>query len=231
VSTLPVLLFVVGLGLVVLVAVLSYRAEQKRRALLQSFALSQGWTYTAQDDRWSERFVGTPFGQGDDRTATNILTGRYGDTELVAFDYSYETSSTDSKGNKSTTTHRYAVCALQLPAPLPGLELAPESAFTRLAGAIGFGDVELESEEFNRHYRVKAGNPKLAYDVLHPRTMAALLARPALQIRLLDVDAICWDDGRTEPAELLARLSTLQLLIDGIPSFVWSDHSTGGAPA
>jgi hypothetical protein len=231
VAALPILLFAVGLALVVLVAVLSYRAEKKRRALLQGFALSQGWTYTAQDDRWSERFVGTPFGQGDDRTVTNILTGRYGETDMVAFDYSYETSTTDSKGHRSTTTHRYAVCALQMPAPLPGLELGPESAFTRLAGAIGFGDVELESEDFNRHYRVKAQNPKLAYDVLHPRTMAALLARPALHMRLLDVDALCWDDGRTEPTALLARLSTLQLLVEGIPSFVWSDHSTGGATA
>jgi hypothetical protein len=231
VAALPILLLVLGIGVVVLVAVLSYRAEQKRRALLQGFALSQGWTYAAEDDSWCDRFVGTPFGQGDDRSATNILTGPFGDTDMVAFDYSYETSTTDSKGHRTTTTHRFAVCALRMPAPLPGLELGPESVLTRFAGAIGFDDVELESEAFNRQYRVKAQNPKLAYDVLHPRTMQALLARPALHMRLLDVDAVCWDDGRTEPAELMERLSTLQLVVAGIPSFVWSDHSAGGAPA
>jgi hypothetical protein len=150
---------------------------------------------------------------------------------MVAFDYSYETSSTDSKGHRSTTTHRYSVCALALPAPLPGLELSPESVLTRFAGAIGFGDVELESEDFNRHYRVSARNPKFAYDVLNPRTMEALLARPALHLRLLDADAVCWESGRQEPAELLERLATLEVLVAGIPSYVWSDHSPGGAPA
>jgi hypothetical protein len=231
VAALPILLFAAGIAVVVLIAVLSYQADKKRRAMLQGFALSQGWTYTARDDGWCERYVGTPFGEGDDRTAANVLAGRYGARDMVAFDYSYETSSTDSKGNRTTTTHRFAVCALAMPAPLPALELGPESVLTRFAGAIGLGDVELESEDFNRRYRVKARDPKLAYDVLNPRTMQALLARPPLHMRLLDVDAVCWESGRTEPAELLARLSTLQVLIDGIPSFVWSDHSTGGAPA
>jgi hypothetical protein len=67
--------------------------------------------------------------------------------------------------------------------------------------------------------------------------MEALLARPTVHLRLLDVDALCWDDGRLEPPDLLARLSTVQLVVAGIPSFVWSDHAPStehpqeGAPA
>jgi hypothetical protein len=240
VSALPVVLFALGLVAVGTVAYLSYAADKKRRALLQGFALSNGWSYQASDDSWCGRFVGAPFGDGDDRRACNVLRGPYQGTEMVAFDYSYETSSTDSKGNRHTTTHYYAVCGLTMPAPLPGLELTPESALSRLAGHLGFPDLELESEDFNRRYRVRAGDPKFAYDVLNPRTMQALLARPALSMRLLDVDALCWEDGRLRPTELLARLSTLHLLVAGIPSFVWSDHAPpaehsaeqpGGAPA
>lgn len=235
-NALPVLVIVVGLGLVITVAVVNYRLDQKRRALLQSFARSNGWTYSPRDDSWCDRFVGHPFGDGDHRSAQNALTGTYGDTSLVAFDYSFQTHSTDSKGNRQTTTHRYAVCALGLPAALPGLELSPESVLTRFAGAIGFDDVQLESEDFNRRYRVQAHDKKFAYDVLNPRTMAALLARPPLHLRLLDVDALCCEPGRLEPVGLMARLSTLQLVIAGIPSFVWSDHAvpvppTEGAPA
>jgi hypothetical protein len=232
VAALPIVLFVVGLCAVGAVAYFAYQADKKRRAALQSFALSSGWTYAARDDSWCDRFVGAPFGDGDDRRADNVLQGSYEGTPMVAFDYQYETHSTDSKGNRTTTTHRYAVCSLRLPAPLPGLELSPESALTRLAGHLGFDDVELESEDFNRMYRVKARNPKFAYDVLNPRTMSALLGRPALHMRLLDVDAVCWESGRLAPTELLARLSTLKLLIGGIPSFVWSDQSPpGGTPA
>jgi hypothetical protein len=237
VAALPIVIVVVGLALVIVVAVLSYQADKKRRALLQGFALSNGWAYTARDDSWCERFVGTPFGEGDNRKAVNVLQGPYQGVPMAAFEYSYETHSTDSKGNRSTTTHRFALCALQLPAPLPGLELSPESAFSRLAGHLGFGDVELESEDFNRRYRVTARDQKFAYDVLNPRTMESLLARPTLHMRLLDVDAVCWENGRLDPATLLARLSTLQLVIAGIPSFVWADRAPsaeqppGGAPA
>jgi hypothetical protein len=228
VDSFPLVLFAVGLCVVVVVAVLGYQADKKRRAALQAFALSSGWTYTPRDDSWCDRFLGTPFGEGDDRRASNVLHGPYAGSDMVAFDYQYDTHSTDSKGNRTTTTHRYAVCALQLPAPLPGLELSPESALTRLAGHLGLDDVELESEDFNRMYRVKARDRKFAYDVLNPRTMAALLTRPALHLRLLALDAVCWENGRLVPAELLARLSTLQLLVEGIPSFVWSDHHPPG---
>jgi hypothetical protein len=221
----PLLLVVLVIAVVAVVAVLAYQADQKRRALLQGFALSNRWTYTARDDSWCERFVGTPFGEGDNRRATNILAGDNAGSPMVAFDYVYETHSTDSKGNRSTTHHRFAVCSLQMRAPLPGLQLTPESAFSRLAGHLGFGDVELESEDFNRRYRVTARDPKFASDVLHPRTMALLLSRPALNLRLLDVEALSWESGRLQPADLLARLSTMHAVLDGIPSFVWSDHA------
>jgi hypothetical protein len=235
VSALPLLVFGGGLVLVVVFGFYAYQADKKRRAMLQAFALSNGWTYVASDDSWCERFDGSPFGEGQSHRASNILTGAYEGAPMVAFDYSYETSTTDSKGNRSTTTHRFAICAIELRAALPRLELTPESTLTRLAGHLGMGDVELESEDFNRRYRVSANDPKFAYDVLNPRTMAALLARPVLHMRLSGIDALCWESGRLEPADLLGRLSTLQLVIAGIPSFVWSDRAPSteqpGAPA
>ena len=218
------LLVVLVVAVVAVGGYLAYQADQKRRAMLQSFALSNGWSYTAADDSWCERFAGSPFGDGDHRQARNVLQGPYAGSAMVAFDYSFQTHSTDSKGNRSTTTHRYAVCALTMPAPLPGLELTPESALTRFAGAVGFQDVQLESEDFNRRFRVKARDPKFAYDVLHPRTMEALLARPPLHLRLLDVDAVNWENGRLAPVDLIERLSTLHALVEGIPDFVWADH-------
>jgi hypothetical protein len=230
-ATGPFLVLGIGIALVIVVAAVSYRLDKKRRAVLQAFALSSGWTYVASDDSWCDRFAGAPFGEGDNRRARNILHGPYQGTDMVAFDYRYETHSTDGKGHRTTTKHHYSVCALGMRAPLPGLELSPESVFTRLGNAIGFDDVELESEDFNRRYRVHARDPKFAYDVLNPRTMQALLTRPALHMRLLDADAVCWSSGRLDPPDLLERLSTLQLVVAGIPSFVWSDHSSGGAPA
>ena len=213
-------------GFALLMGVFAYVGwlqAKKRRELFQQFAAGQGWTWVPRDDQWAHRFAGDPFGSGDNRKAQNVLQGAHRGRPLVAFDYSYETHSTDSQGHRSTTTHRFAVCALALDAWVPTLELVPEGFFGRLGTALGMQDVALESEDFNRRYRVRCDVPKLAYDVLPPRTMEALLARPALHLRLSGADALCWEPGAHSPAELLQRLDTLSALLDGIPSLVWCD--------
>jgi hypothetical protein len=204
-------------------AYLSYLQAKKRRLLLQSFAASQGWTWVQEDDSWAERYAGNPFGEGDHRRAANVLNGQFRNRGMVAFDYSYETQSTDSDGHSTTTTHRYAVCALSLQGNLPRFELVPEHLLGRLGTMLGMQDIELESEDFNRRFRVRCEDPKLAYAILPARTMEVLLARPALHLRLAGADAICWENGAHSPAELLARLDTLSQLLDGIPPFVWTD--------
>lgn len=219
----PVLLFGLAGVAMAAFAYFGYVQAKKRREMLQQFAASQGWTWTPQDDSWATRFSGDPFGAGDNREAQNVLQGQWRGRAMVAFDFSYQTHSTDSKGNRTTTTHRFAFCALALPAWVPKIELVPESMFGRLGTALGMQDIEFESEEFNRRYRVRSDNPKFAYDVLPPRTMAALLTRPALHLRLSGEDALCWESGRHDPAQLLARLDALATVLDGIPDFVWSD--------
>jgi hypothetical protein len=227
-SILPLLL----LGFVALAGLSfwwSWTQAKKRRELFSSFARSQGWRWVARDDSWTARFREAPFGDGDDRKALNVLDGQFRGRPMVAFDYSYETHSTDSRGNRSTTTHRYAICALSLPAALPSFELTPEGFLGRVGTMLGMQDIELESEDFNRRFRVQCDDPKLAYDLLPARTMQALLARPALHVRLWGADALCWENGTHSPSELLARLDTLSTLLDGVPSYVWSDRK-GTAP-
>jgi hypothetical protein len=223
------LLFLGFVALVVLAGWWSWAQAKKRRELFQAFALSQGWRWTARQDGWCGRFRGNPFGEGDNRKAQNVLEGEFRKRPMVAFDYSYETHSTDSKGNRTTSTHRYAICALSMPAALPEFELVPEGLLGRVGTMLGMQDIELESEDFNRRFRVRCVEPKLAYDVLPPRTMQALLTRPALHVRLAGADALCWEGGAHSPSELLARLDTLSTLLDGVPDYVWSDRK-GTAP-
>jgi hypothetical protein len=217
------LLVVAGLVVMGGLAYWSWLSAKKRRELFQGFAASQGWTWVGRDDSWVQRFDGTPFEQGDHKRALNVLQGDFRGRPMVAFDYSYQTHSTDSKGNQQTTTHRYALCSLSVPAYLPKLEMVPESFLGRLGTALGMEDIELESEDFNRRYRVRCGDRKFASDVLPPRTMEAMLRRTALHLRLEGADALCWEDGSHSPAELLARLDALAALLDGIPEFVWND--------
>ena len=143
---------------------------------------------------------------------------------MVAFDYSYETHSTDSKGNRHTTTHRYAFCALSVPAYLPRLELVPESFLGRLGTALGHGG----------HRAGERGlQPALPGALRRPqvrlrRAAAADDAGDAQPVRPCTSGSTgpTPSAGRTagtSPAELLARLDALAALLDGIPEFVWND--------
>jgi hypothetical protein len=210
-----------------LVAFLAYRSwqqEQKRKELLLQWATTNGWTFAAEDDSWCDRWSGAPFGQGDHRRASDVISGSAAGRTFVAFDYSYQTHSSDGKGNTTTTTHRYVVTAVRLPTALPSLQVTPESVFSRIGHVLGMADIELESEDFNRRFRVHGPDPKFASDVLCPQTMQSLLAHGDASWRISGADIIGWYDGKLEPAGVQATMATLGTVIDGVPSFVWHDH-------
>ena len=223
----PLLPWLFGLG-VVAVLVGGFVVERKRRERLMQYAVNRGWQYAAEDPLLADSFTGAPFGKGDRRRARNVLRGQENGHPFTAFDYSYETHSTDSKGNRTTQTHRYGVVVCPLPGPLGTVEVAPEDMFTRAAGAVGLvGDIDLESEEFNRRFRVRASDRKLASDLLTPRTMQFLVSLQSEAWRVQGRHILSWRKGRLDPAEVVRTCAVLRRVVDGIPSFVWKDAGSG----
>jgi hypothetical protein len=209
----------------VAVVVVAFVLDRKRRDRLLQFCVARGWTYVDEDPSLTGRWTGEPFNEGNRRRARNVITGVESGRPFTAFDYSYETQSSGPKGKKTSSTHRFAVYAIHLPAFLPSLEVVPEGAFSRLAGAVGLvSDIDLESEDFNRKFRVKADDRKFATDVLSPRTMAYLLWAPPEAWRIQGTDIVRWQLGRLEPADVTVCTAILDRVADGIPAFVWKDH-------
>jgi hypothetical protein len=225
----PVLPWVFGVG-VVAVLIGGFVLERKRRERLMKFALARGWQYAGEDPSLVDRWPGEPFGKGDNARARNVLTGTEAARPFTAFDYSYETHSTDSKGGRQTTTHRWWVCAVPMQGWLGTVQVVPESALDRIAGAVGLmRDIDLESEAFNRRFRVSASSPKLASDILPPRTMEYLLSVQAEAWRTCGSDIVSFAQGRLDPAEVVRTCAVLRRVQDGIPSFVWKDAGASGS--
>jgi hypothetical protein len=225
----PVLLFLVGIVLVIAVLVGGYVLERKRRDKLMQFARMRGWSYVGEDSSLVHRWPGDPFGHGDNPQARNVMSGTESGRPFTAFDYTYETHSTDSKGNRSTTTHRWTVCVVPMPGWLGNVQVVPETALDRMAGAVGLRtDLDLESEEFNRRFRVAADDPKLASDILTPRTMQYLISVDAEAWRTCGSDLVGFAQGRLDPVEVVRTCGVLRQVQDGIPSFVWKDAGGTG---
>jgi hypothetical protein len=220
-------LFVLFAVLVIAVAGYRFWRNQQRIQALRQFCLAKGWQFVPIDDEYAVRWNCPPFFQGRNRHARDVISGTVGTGQcarsFVAFDYSYVTDSNNGK-SRSSTTHRFAICAIRVPTYLPALAVTPESALTRLGNVVVHDDIDLESEDFNRRFRVQCPDPKFASDALPPRTMQALLARSPVHFRIEGCDVLCWEPGVTTPVALLERLATVSAFVDGIPDFVWHDY-------
>ncbi|WP_193611498.1 DUF3137 domain-containing protein [Nocardioides lijunqiniae] len=214
------LLFLAFLALIVVLVVVGYQQAKKRREGLAAFAAARGWVYRPADPSLVGRFTGSPFGTGSSRSATNCLYGAHGERPMVAFDYSYTTSS-GSGDNRTTTTHRYSVVAMNLGLVVPPLAVSPEGAVGRFFGRLTNRDIELESEDFNRAFTVTAHDRRFASDVLHPQMMQMLLQWPALGWRLEGDSMLVVRSGHHAPHEVDATLAVMDAILDRIPEHVW----------
>lgn len=204
-----------------------WRARQRAREALVAFAVAHGWTYTPIDASLVNRWFLTPFGQGEERSATHVIRGHRNGHAFVTFEYRFVEITTDSKGRRRRRASTFSIVALALPGWLPTVTVVPETLANRALRAAGISDdVELESEDFNRSY-VISGDARTASDLLTPRAMERLMSLPRFAFRAEGADLVGWQSGALGPADLLARLTALEAVVAAAPAFLWAGRTRG----
>ena len=225
------LLFVVIAGLVIAGAVYSHLATRKRREELRAWAQSHGMSFTeGRDHSFDERFPFAALRQGDGRYAYNISEGPWNGRGAMAFDYHYETHSTDKDGHRQTHHHQFSAAFVISDFPLQPLSLRPEGFFDKVTAFFGAEDINFESAEFSRRFFVKSPDRRWAYDVIHTRAMEFLLAHPDYSIEFAgDLAFIC--NARTwAAAEFDAALGVVAGLLAMIPEYVRKQQAERPSP-
>jgi hypothetical protein len=214
-------LIVAGFVTIALVtAVGSAIGGRRRRNAFQQLAQQRGWRYSATDSAGlAGRWDWAPFGVGSGRHASHVLLGEYGGYPFAAFRYHWTTRS-----GEDSTRHHISAVALRLPAALPRIRVGPEGVL----GGIGRLDIDVESEAFNRRYRVRCDDRRYAVDLLTPRTVEALLSVQPFDWRIDGADLIALGADTVGPAQVLARLEVLAGIARQVPSFVWKDRGRPG---
>jgi hypothetical protein len=213
------------LAVIVAVGVLVVRWQLHKRKVeaFRAFARQRGWLYQERDDGLTERYLGTPFGEGFGKQARHVLSGVHRERTFVAFEYVYKVSEGSGK-NQRIETHHHTVVALSTPAARPTLQVTREGLGRKLLGLIGVRDLQLESEKFNDTFLLRTDDDKFAYDILHPRTMEWMLTDPrAVEIpfRFERADLLAWQPGVIDLNTALWLLEYLCDVLDRVPSFVW----------
>jgi hypothetical protein len=180
---LVIVLVIVG---AVAAMVFAHHAARKRRDALAALAARLGLSFFEEPDRLLAKNLNflRKLDDGSNRYAYNRMNGNFQGHEVAAFDFHYETYSHTNKGARQTHHHYFSVLILMLPRAFPELLITPEGIFSKLAQALGYGDIDFESAEFSRAFCVRSRDKKFAYDVCHPRMMEYLLAHRYLAMEI-----------------------------------------------
>ena len=221
-------IFVVLIAVAGGIAYLGHHLKQRRRQGLAFAAKQLGLRFALADpfDTLLEPFELLRKGEG--RGVENVMWGVWGDLECRLFDYWYYEESSDSKGNRSRTYHRFSCVIASVEAACPPLTLAGENLFTRLGDRLGFRDIELESEEFNRAFTLKSADRKFAVDLCDARMMEWLLEHGDGYGFEVSGDRLLASTRRLAPTRLIPLVGTLRAFRDQIPSVVFSLYPKPG---
>ena len=133
-------------------------------------AEAHGLRYSAGDLLGCTQVAFPLFTAGDGRTVENVMwrTGANG-LDLRVFDFAYYDEYKDNNG-KVRKVWQYFNCAMARHNGLwPVVHVSKERAIDKIGQKLGLPDIELESEEFNRLFRVQCPDRRFATALLSPR--------------------------------------------------------------
>lgn len=169
--------WLVGGLIAVGVAIHRHLRKERRKREMRAFAGKAGLRYSHRDPFGTVRLGFRLFRQGDGRGVEHVCWGTTGGVEARLFDFWYYEQTRDQRGH-THRYYRYFSCAMiRIPGIYgPRLTVEPEGVFSRLADAVGFRDLQFESEDFNRAFQVEvAGEDRFAYAVLDAAMIEWLL--------------------------------------------------------
>ena len=166
----------VGLG----VAVVQWALRQRRREDLAAVAARHGLQHSALDPFGCTRVAFPLFRKGDGRTAENVVwRDRADGLPIRAFDFSYYTERRDDAGNV-VRSHKHFSCVMaQVDGAWPEASITREGILEKALDLVGLGDIELESDEFNRLFALHSPDRRFAVTFVDARMIDFLLSTNA----------------------------------------------------
>ena len=202
--------------------IFSYMTAKKRRSEMEEIARQTGLQFHSTknyslDEQY--HFI-DKLCQGDNRYGFNMILGDYRGHPVKVFDYHYETTSTDSDGDRKTHHHYFSFFVLHFNANFPELLICREGWFAKFTQFMGFEDIDFESAEFSRKFLVKSPNKKFAYDICHGQLIEYLLANTDLNIEIERHCLTFFFDRRLTAEQIRPNLDLLVTVRETFPNYL-----------
>ena len=196
-------------------------------AAVDRWALGRGLART-DDPATTLDVAAAPFDLAGRHTAVHTWTGRHQGQAVVVLHYLVDTGTSDYPERRMFT----AVAATGH-GDLPLTEATPQRGAAAIAARVG-RDLDVESAEFNRAWRVSASDERATHALLTPLLIDRMLAESDEAVRTV------WNGGvivTVEPGAVLdtdvlaRRIAFVADLAALVPGFARTDGGASGAPA
>ncbi len=159
------------------VALVQWALQQRRRQVLADVAASHGLRHSAVDPFGCTRVAFPLFRKGDGRVAENVVwRDREDGLPIRAFDFSYYTERHDEAGNVVRSSKHFSCVMAQLDGAWPELSITKEGILEKALDLVGFSDIQLESEAFNRQFALRSPDRRFAVTFVDARMIDFLLS-------------------------------------------------------
>lgn len=159
------------------------RQSQERLRRFTALAAQHGWVYYPGDPYHCARLPFRVLRQGRSEKVDHTLALRFADGVVAkAFQFHCTVGS-----GKSSHVERYSCVVIETGDRFPELAIEHEGLLGRMRDALGLHDIQFESDEFNRTFKISSDDVRFAHAMIDQRFMAWLLDHPTNGI------AVAWN--------------------------------------
>jgi hypothetical protein len=201
--------------------------KRKRREAFLLLSTKLGLRYDIDDPFDTVDLPFDLFHRGNRQSVFNMLSGDASGIRVRLFDYEYVVYSTDAQGHSTSSTYRFSCALGEIDADCPHLVVEHESLLSGLSRHLGFHDIEFESEEFNKAFKIQSDEKKFAFAMIDARMMQWLLDEGgACNYEVIGPLVLCYHN-RVKPAEYENMFEVLRRFHAHVPSVVASMYPRG----
>jgi hypothetical protein len=164
----------------------------------------------------------------------NVLWGRWEGLDVTVFDVwsagRHIAPSEDGSSADPGQGHAYRCVVTSFPAAWPSLVVEPERLTTQLSDAVSLGDIELESDAFNRRFDVRCDDRRFATAFLDARMMGWLLSLQDESGFEIGSGLVLVYGELHDMQESTTSLATVRGFLEHVPEVVYSLYPPGDRP-
>jgi len=209
-------------GIAIAALLIPWLLAHRRQEALSDVAARHGLEFSLTDPFACTRVAFPLFRKGDGRTAANVMWREQADgLALRGFDFSYYDETQNQTGGLSRTYKRFSCVMAQVDGAWPEVTISREGILEKALGMIGWGDIELESDEFNRRFALRSADRRFAVTLVDPRMIDFLLSTDAQFTFFVKGRWVLLATDPISPALLPALMRVGETFVEHIPRVVY----------